>query len=276
MRTGQSGSDVSEQVTASDKGDRPRAPARQVTPRIRPAGTRDGFVDFYGAASIGWVACGWVTADWDGSLGNPEVELRFADETVSGQAIMVLYQRADVGSIGLGYVIMLPVEPWAVAELLQVTLHSPQGNFNLYLSNPVERLGDNTLLDRTRSVLEHGVVAGNKSNVFALLARSAYAGENTIGRLKWPVFMEIDETLVVPPTGLVLRGWFIDPFSTVQTIRIRSSEASRVLNQQDWIPIRRPDVVSAVGAQYGVTNEDCGFVIYARDIFSPDEVEPVS
>ena len=251
---------MSDQTTREHETTRPQGAGRQAQARTHPASSRDGFIDFYGEASIGWVLSGWIRTDWNGSIGEPEVELRFDNETVTGRALMVLFERPDVESIGRGCIIVLSGEPGAVGDLLQVTLHGPAENFNLHLSNPIEHLADNVLLDRTRSALEHTVVAGNRGRLLALLSASAYTGEETLGRLKWPVYMEIDETFFVPPSGLVLRGWFLDPFSTVAAIRVRGTGAMRTLEPRDWVPIRRPDVLTAVGARHGVSNEDCGFV----------------
>jgi O-antigen biosynthesis protein len=262
---------VSDQTTREQEDTRPQGAERQSHARTRPPSSRDGYIDFYGEVLIGWVLCGWITTDWNSSIGEPEVELRFTNDTITGQAMMVLFQREDVESIGRGYIIVLPLAPRAAGDLAQVTLHTPAGNFNLFQSNPIERLANDALLERVRSVLECTMVAGDKGWLLAVLSRSAYAGMETLNRLKWPVLMELDETFFVPPAGLALRGWFLDPFDTVKAIRIRSAKTTQPLDRQDWLPIRRADVLSEVGAGYGVTNEECGFLTYAPDIFTPGD-----
>lgn len=239
--------------------------------RARAAGVRAGYVDFYGSASIGWVLCGWISLDWDTSVGTPEVELRIGDETVTAEGLLVLHKRPDVETLGRGFVLVVHDESWAGAELTQVTLHSRLGSFILIPSAGVDHLADNGLLDRARAVLAHGVISGNRGRMMGLLSRTEYAGQETLNRLKWPVFMEVDETFLAPPSGLVLRGWFLDPFGTVETIRLRGGGGSYVLRREDWVAIRRPDVMKAVGIPHGAPDETCGYVAYAPEIFTPGD-----
>jgi GT2 family glycosyltransferase len=239
--------------------------------RNRTPESRAGFIDFYGRCSIGWVLGGWIRSDFDGSSGALEVALHFNEQIINGPANMVLFRRPDVENIGRGYIVVLAVKPVTVNELVEVTLKAPEGDFTLHPSNPVERLDDSALMYRTRSILESGVMAGNKGRLLGVLSRSPYVGEETMSRLKWPVFFEIDETFFAPPSGIVLRGWFLDPFDTVETIRVRSSMGVQPLDQQKWIPIRRPDVVQAVGTLHGISDENCGFLTYVPDIFEPED-----
>src|SRR5471032_2974953 len=78
----------------------------------QPAGARGGgFIDFCGSTSIGWVLCGWISSDWDGRVGTPDVELRIGEETCTGSALMALYKRPDVENVGgRGFVVLLQHE----------------------------------------------------------------------------------------------------------------------------------------------------------------------
>jgi GT2 family glycosyltransferase len=231
----------------------------------------DGYVDFYGACAVGWIICGWIIPDWDSSHDTPEIEIEFTDGNVTGQAMMVLYRRADVAKMGHGFIIALPSESWVVGDFVHVTIAGARRSFTLQPSSTIQRLSDEELLQRAKMVVGSGPVLGRKSRLLGLLSRSSYKGESTVDRLKWPVFMEIDETFFAPPSGVVLRGWFLDPFGIIESIRVRTSDAAQSISPHDWVRILRPDVIGSIGTAHGVTNEDCGFVAYAPDVFVADE-----
>jgi GT2 family glycosyltransferase len=228
-------------------------------------------VDFYGSCSVGWIICGWITLVADSLPATPDIEIEFTDETVAGQAVIALYRRADVARVGLGFVIVLTSEAWALGELVKLTVASGQHKFTLRPAESVQRLADDELLQRAQMIVDSSQILGSKARVLRLLSRLSYTGENTLDRLKWPVHMEIDETFFVPPAGIALRGWFLDPFDTVADVRIRMGGAMQSISPQDWVAIRRPDVIAAYGPTHGMTNENCGFLAYAADVYAPGE-----
>jgi GT2 family glycosyltransferase len=50
---------------------------------------------------------------------------------------------------------------------------------------------------------------------------------------------------------------------------VRGNGATHPLRREDWVSLRRPDVLNAVGVQHGAPDEMAGFVAYAPDVFAP-------
>jgi GT2 family glycosyltransferase len=250
----------------------PQSTRQTQEPTQRRASLGGGFIDFCGSTSVGWVACGWISADWDHRLATPNTELRLGEETCSGPALMALYKRPDVENIGgRGFVTLLAEEFRAGADLTQMTIHSQRGSFTLKPSVGIEYMTDSLLRERARGVLANSIVTGSRDRLLGMLARAEYFGSETIDQLKCPVYLEIDETFLAPPSGLVLRGWFLDPFGTVETIWLRGADASYRLRPEDWVPLHRPDVADGVGARHGAAIASCGFLAYAPDVFEPGD-----
>jgi O-antigen biosynthesis protein len=264
---------MSDLIAKQLRANRASKPMPQTQEHIQPPATRGGgFIDFCGSTTVGWVVCGWISADWDHRIGTPNAELRLGDETCGCRGLMALYKRPDVENVGgRGFVMLLADEFRAGADLTRLTIHNQRGSFILTPSIGIEYMIDGPLRERARNVLANSVVTGSRDRMLGILSRSEYYGDETINQLKWPVYLEIDETFFAPPSGLVLRGWFLDPFSTVETIRVRGADVSQTLHPEDWVPIRRPDVTEDAGVRHGAPIAACGFLAYAPGVFAHGE-----
>jgi GT2 family glycosyltransferase len=117
----------------------------------------------------------------------------------------------------------------------------------------------------------HAAAGPEQARLLTLLSRRAYAGVDTLHELPAPVQIGLDETILVPPDGLVLTGWCVDPTRSVASIRVRGPQGGRDVEPlaARWLPVDRPDVVEAVGSAYGLTDPRCGFVAYAPACGAP-------
>lgn len=85
------------------------------------------------------------------------------------------------------------------------------------------------------------------------------------------MFLELDSASFCPPAGLLLRGWFIDPFKTVTSIRVRCGASSRLLDPLHWLAIPRPDVREGFSKKFGGLVDQCGFLAFVTDVCVPGE-----
>ncbi len=143
--------------------------------------------------------------------------------------------------------------------------------FRLTPSEPLEDLSEAEAIARTKSLVTTAVRSGRRAHLLRLLNRPSYAGQDTLEALQPPVFLELDSVCLCPPAGLLLRGWFIDPFKSVESIRVRCGSESRLLDTRHWIPIARPDVREGFSRNFGGLVDLCGFLAFVSDVYSTGE-----
>ncbi len=244
------------------------------TPSGRPW-REDGYVDFFGYANAagGWLFCGWCRY-----LGAPpaqplQVVAYFQNGVVEGEALVTTYERQDLDGQGLGVVVMMPGPGRILGEFAGLAIRFAPGAEPLLVQTvrPVEYLRETDLVPRARAAIM-GSSGEARGRILALLSRQIFAGVDTLEQLTAPVLLEFDETVAVPPDGLVLVGWLLDPTGAVACIRIRSSNLASAPLSQHWLKTSRPDVVESAGTKYGLTNDRCGFIALAMDCVMPGEV----
>ncbi len=232
-----------------------------------------GCIDFlsYSASLDGWIGGGWIDLSWDDQDAPPDCLLEFGDKRISGQAIACAFPRADVRKIGTGLLLFVPGETARRDDFQDAILTRDGRQFRLTPSEPLEDLSEAEAIARTKSLVTTAVRSSRRAHLLRLLNRPSYAGQDTLDALQPPVFLELDSACLCPPAGLLLRGWFIDPFKSVESIRVRCGSESRLLDTRHWIPIARPDVREGFARNFGGLVDLCGFLAFVADVYSTGE-----
>ncbi len=224
----------------------------------------DGHVDVYGyvPALQGWLFCGWVANRWED--GTAAIIARFASGRIAAETLTCWYGRPDLGRHGSGLVVLIRASRPSLGALIGLEVRTDARSLRLPPLHPKAHLRAEDLVQRARHLLRAGE-GPQRERMRGLLSRRSYAGQDTLGELPVPVRIEVDETILAPPDGLLLIGWSLDPTESVAAVRIRGgrSAASQLLTAERSLCMQRPDVLEAVGA--GLCTEDprCGFIAYA-------------
>ena len=252
----------------------PQAPTPQA-PAARPQ--EDGYIDFYGYATTagGWLFSGWSRGRWKPGARPPQVTAHFQQGRIEGvESVACWFVRPDLGRRGAGIVVFVRAPGHPLGELVAIDLAVAVEDQEAGRSRPVLRLQPVRPVVHLRESdvqprIQPGVMAATpgpeRSRLLSLLSRRAYAGHDTLHELPAPVQIGLDETIAVPPAGLVLMGWCLDPARAVASIRVhgplKAWDCASITER--WLPVDRPDVVEAVGAALGISDPRCGFVAYA-------------
>ena len=227
-----------------------------------------GYVDFYGFSSTagGWVMTGWVGRDWDGYGQAIEAILDFDSGPLSGAATVCTFERADIKKVGVGLVVLIESGDSRPSYLTDATLiYGPQ-SFRLVAAQTARHMEEQQLLDRSRELISAAPRTSARAELLRGFSRSRFTGRDTLSELRPPVFLELDAVYICPPHGLLLRGWFVDPFHSVAKIRLRSGNTAQLIDPTQWIRIPRPDVEQSVGEKVGSVDRSCGFLSYTAPI----------
>ena len=232
-----------------------------------------GCIDFlsYSASLDGWLAGGWIDLSWDDQDFPPDCVLDFGDTQVAAEAVVCTFARPDVRKIGVGIVVFVPGASGRPDAFQDAILTRDGRRFRLTPSEPLEQPFETDAIARTKGLIASAGRSSRRAHLLRLLNRPAYAGSDTLALLQPPVFLELDSACLCPPGGLLLRGWFIDPFKSVVGIRIRCGSAWHLLDPRRWIPIPRPDVREGFSKNFGGLVDECGFLAFVADIYTPGE-----
>ncbi len=237
----------------------------------------DGYVDFYGHAPAagGWLFCGWSRGRWRPGAPAPRISAHFRQGRVEQvEAIACWFPRADIGPRGAGLVVLLRGAGLPLGELVSLELaEAGQATPLLILPpiRPVTQLREADLISRIRPALLQAPHCAEQTRLLTLMSRRAYAGMDTMHELSAPVQIGLDETLPVPPDGVALIGWCMDPTNAIAAIRVRGPQPARdsgALGTR-WLRVERPDVLASLGAAQGLTDPRLGFVALAPACGAP-------
>jgi GT2 family glycosyltransferase len=234
------------------------AATRQLTP------TASGSVDFYGyhAAAGGWLFCGWITDGWQEGSYPENVRICFEKDDIVGDATVVLYPRPDLTDGGKGIVVFVEGHAAPVGSLCLLTFEAAGIRATLSRAPESPRLREQECIGRLRPILVGAAPTLQRDTLFALLARQAYAGIDSLAGLSDRVFLEIDEAVLCEPDGLLLMGWFLAKRGTLRSMRLRCGLLITQLRPDEWIEIERPDVLAAVGSEHGYDDPRVGFIAF--------------
>jgi len=240
-----------------------------------PAFLNQGCIDFlaYCGKLGGWIACGWIAIGWHDSDAPLTCTLDFSETSMTAEAVMCLFPRHDVQTIGSGFVVFVPGESsHARHDLSEMWLQTGILSFHLTPSHHVERLSEADAVGRAKTLLGGAPRSDRRARLLKLLSRPAYAGQDTLDALPRPVFIETDSATLCPTSSLLIRGWFADPFRQVAALRVRCGTRTADIDRRRWIEIARPDVFESLKPEHGSISERCGFMTFVPDISVPGEI----
>jgi GT2 family glycosyltransferase len=225
----------------------------------------------YCGSMEGWLAAGWIDLTWDDQDIPPQCLLEFAGGDVQAEGIACTFPRADVRKMGIGLLLFVPGAPGRAAELQDVILTQFGRSFRLTPSEPLDTPGEAEAMARVKSLANTAPRTARRAQLLRLLNRPTFSGQDTVETLQQPIFLELDGAYLCPPDGLLLRGWMIDPFDSLSVLRVRCGAEARTIDPRRWVPIARPDVREGFSAQFGGLQDQCGFLVFVPNIFTPGE-----
>jgi GT2 family glycosyltransferase len=232
-----------------------------------------GYVDFYGyhAAAGGWFLCGWISLAVPEDGPPPAFTLRFDQGDASGQAILCFFDRQDLAGAGRGMVAFVAAPGRVLGSLRSVVVTASDDSATIYPAGNVQQLREQELSTRIRPVLMGLTQAELRGDLLALLARRGYTGADTLAGLADRVLLDVDFVVRCPPDGVVLIGWLLAEAGVIKAVRLRSGPLSTPVPLDAAIRIERPDVIDAVGHEFGFTDNRSGFMVYVGDAVSPGD-----
>jgi GT2 family glycosyltransferase len=239
----------------------------------RPAVVLGGIDTFgYLSAAGGWLFNGWLKRRIQpGHAGSVDLVRRYEHSEHQGLATIATYV-AEKSSEDTGFIAFAPGNRKVVGSLKSILFDLEGMHFRAHVGNGSVFLSDDALLAAVRPTLvNRSSVERNRNLLMAAAFRPQFAGLDTLSALSQPVLMEIDEAIVCPPGGVLLMGWMISARGAVRSLRVRSGATSAEVVFAHSIIVPRPDVIAAVGYQYNLRDEGCGFICHVPDALSPGE-----
>ena len=243
-------------------------------PTAEPLSVLTGYVDFYGyhTGAGGWVLNGWISPLWQTT--NPtRLRLLFETGEVEGACQFSLFPRDDVDeTLGKGVLIFVQASARTLGALIAVTT-TTQPRLDLLASNPVHCLRNPELSSRAASYLPRLEPGPAQLRLGRLLARRGYQGNDTTDTLRRHLRIEFDHQLLCPPDGLILMGWCLAEPDFIRAITLRNGALAAPVDLATAIPINRPDVAASIGAEMGLPDPACGFILYVPACIAPETEE---
>jgi GT2 family glycosyltransferase len=235
-----------------------------------------GYVDVFGYSSAagGWLFIGWIRRPF--RTDQPEfVEclVQFEQSQCKGSATLTFYQREDLDHTGIGVIAFASGSSRVAGDLQFISFSLDGANYEAQAGHGSVRLPDPEIVDRVRPALVNQAFANrNRDHLLAVTSRAGFTGQDTLSALSEPVLLEIDEAILCPPAGVLLKGWQLSVQGAIRALSVRSGPLAGELNLSDSICIARPDVIAAVGQQLGFSDVRCGFVAYVAAAVSNGDV----
>jgi GT2 family glycosyltransferase len=230
-----------------------------------------GFIDLYGYASAagGYCFSGWIKRPSRTVHGiTADITAQFEQGEVKAAAIMSFFHRADLTGRNVGVVIFFHASARNFGDLLNLSIRVDDKAYRANAGMTTEHLRDKDLTDRMRAILvERAFVDDNRRQLISIVSRRGYTGEDTVAGLADPVLLEIDEAVLCPPDGILVMGWHLSAPGTMRSLRVRCGAASSDVTPQTSFRVSRPDVLDAIGKDFGFMDLRCGFVAFAPGIF---------
>jgi len=235
-----------------------------------------GFVDCFGYSSAagGWLFNGWVKrpADLDAT---EEVEFmaQYEKSQCSGSALLAFYQRVDLDEHSIGVIAFFAGGSPPVGALQHIDFVLHGGEYRALAGDFTTRLLDQAIVDRVRlSLTTQTLASPQRDHLLAITARAGFTGQDTVSSLSETVLLEIDEAIACPPDGVLLKGWLLAAPGVIRGMQVRSGPVAAALSLSDALRVDRPDVIAAVGASHGFSENRCGFIAHVPTVLSAGDV----
>ena len=243
----------------------PQAAEKKIAHGVSARREEQGYIDYFAVSPGlgGLVLGGWVKHPCR-LEGEVAASVVFETHEHVGNALVLLHERADIASLGVGYVMFLPgVTPGTEGASALRTLHARlNGHEFLIIPSPgLEATSENDALQTARNAARRAL-RDQATALPALLKRPIYTGDDTLGPLGLPVHVEIDDVVEIRPGTALLIGWRLDPQDLVASIHLRCGAAISPPLASAEIRVERSDIIEAFGARYGIGDHRAGFVAY--------------
>ena len=249
------------------------SPAANKRPRTRGTVVLGG-IDMFGYlnAAGGWLYSGWLNRRLKfEQRGSVEWTSLFEHSQHKCLAIITTYVIDDSAD-ETGFIAFAPGNKKVVGTLKRTRFKLDGIRCQAHVGDCSVFLSDEALLGEVRERLVHQRgISRNRDLLVAAVFRPRFTGQDTISTLSQPVLLEIDEAIVCPPNGVILMGWMISALGAVRSVRVRSGRSTAEVVLAQSIAVRRPDVLAAVGYQYNLSDDGCGFICYVPDALSSAE-----
>jgi GT2 family glycosyltransferase len=235
-----------------------------------------GYVDIFGYSSAagGWLFSGWVARPPSTNRLDPvDFIAQFEQSQNRGKATLAFYQRTDVDPKAIGVVAYLPSSSRAVGNLQEIAFNLEGISYTARCTHSAALHSEQELVDKVRpNLLTLAFENHNRTHLLSITSRRGFAGHETLSALSEPVLLEIDEAILCPPDGVLLKGWHLAATASVRSIRVRSGPLAGELQLSKSISIARPDVIESVGQELGFSNVRCGFIAHVPGTISHNDV----
>ena len=219
----------------------------------------------------GWILFGWTPVRWAEREEQERLYANLTLGTVTGEAVTAFFERDDAPKDTIGFCSILDGSSLPQAALTEVVIPALQLRLPLLGREAAE--GAMAIATRARRLARASSRAG-EGPLFAQLPRPAFDGRDTLSALWPPVHLELDQTLHIPPDGIALIGWFIDAGESVAALSVCDATCRVRLDPQAWLPIGRPDIFQQLGKQYGLDDDQVGFLAFAPNVANAHATPP--
>jgi GT2 family glycosyltransferase len=235
-----------------------------------------GFVDCFGysSAARGWLFNGWVTrpSDLDASEAT-EFLAQYEKNQCSGSALLAFYQRADLDEHSIGVIAFFAGGSRPEGALQHIDFVLRGGEYRALAGDFTARLLDQEIVDRVRLSLTTQAIAGpHRDHLLSITARPGFTGQDTLSSLSETVLLEIDDAIACPPGGVLLKGWVLAAPGVISGMQVRSGPIAAPLSLSNALRVDRPDVIAAVGASHGFSENRCGFIAHVPAVLSAGDL----
>jgi GT2 family glycosyltransferase len=235
-----------------------------------------GGIDTFGylSAAGGWLYRGWVGRPIHSEhVGSVECIRHHEHSQHPSVATVAMYVAEKGASDTTGFIAFAPGNRQAVGRLKSISFALDGVHYRAHVGDASAFLSDEALLDEVRPTLvNQSFISRNRDLLMATAFRPRFTGQDTLAALSQPVLLEIDEAIVCPPNGVLLMGWMISARGAVRSIRVRSGATGAEVVIAHSVVVPRPDVIAAVGYQFDLSDDRCGFICHVPEALSTGEV----
>jgi GT2 family glycosyltransferase len=235
-----------------------------------------GYVDIFGYSSAagGWLFSGWVPRPLRTSHSEPvDCLIQFEQSQSKSRAALAFYQRDDLNGAGIGVIAFVPGSSRASGNLQFHSFFLDGIAYQAQAGPGTKRLQEPELVDQVRQTLFAQAFANHsRDHLLSVTSRPGFTGQDTLSSLSQPILLEIDDAILCPPDGVLLKGWHLGTPGSVRSIRVRSGHLGGEIRLSDSIRIARSDVINAIGRKAGFSDTRCGFISYVPFAISNGDV----
>ena len=233
-----------------------------------------GHVDTYGylAESAGWWLVGWMPRPFH-SAGETAVPARLEGShgVTSVEAVLAYFERPDLDHSRVGVIAFVAGTRRLADGVRRLLVRIDGVTYGIQATLSTSRADDRGLYDLVRPTLVFQATESlGREHLRELTTRPGYVGVDTLGNVSTVVALDIDDSIVCPPHGIVLKGWCLAVMGQVAAVRLRCGSRTADIHFEKTVTVHRPDVIEALGSRYGIQDPTVGFIAYLPEAYADD------